>query len=192
MKKLFLSLLIITVLSTMLFACGGKGNTAPSSSSVTSPSSSSQQSTPVSLPQSTEDEKPVHKHTYEPGYWQSTNEGHYRVYTCHPEVIDMADHMDYVDRDGRCDVCMFVMEDVKTCTVTVVDENNSPVPNVKLKLYTMGEEKFVFTNEEGTATCEFIYTDGLKAMLVSLPDGYNSKKDIFSFDGTNLTITVNK
>ena len=182
MKRLFIIIMML-LCTAMLFSCGksedGSNNSQPSSASA------------IENDGGTVD-TPVHEHTYAKG-WITTEDGHYKECICHPEIKEIAAHMDYVDRDGRCDVCMAVMVEAKTYTVTVLDEGGVPIQNAELKIYTMGEEKLLSTNSQGTAAADFIYSDGIKAMLISLPDGYTlPSKLIYTFSTEDLIIDLSK
>lgn len=180
MRKLPIILIMILLCTVLLFSCG-KGESI---------SSGSQPSSTTALSQEDKNNTPVHKHTFA-GEWIVAENGHYKECVCHPEIKEIAAHMDYVDRDGRCDVCMIAMAEEKVFTVTVLDKSGAPVENAKIKFYTMGDEKLVNTDKDGVASATFIYADNIKAMLVSLPEGYElPEKLVYSFYESSLTISL--
>ena len=189
--SILISLLAI-VMSFALFSCSddneGGGNGLGNNSSANSSSSSSDFSGVNSTLNST-----PHEHTFSKDGWVAEEKGHYRACVCHPEIKNYADHTDTVDKDGLCDVCQFLMESEKVITVTVKDADGKPVVGAIIKIYTQTVEHYETTDENGSCSGTFIYTNNLRAMIDSLPDGYiRPEKTIFSIDKDNLTITVEK
>ena len=189
MKKLIyllaLTVLIMT-LSIALFSCEEEGNEGEGTTLSSGSSNDSQSSTP--------DGSDAHVHTYEKG-WKSDDHGHYRSYICHPDIKDYDEHFDTVDRDGLCDVCQYQLESSKKITVIVQDQAKNPVVGAEIKLYTQTVEYFVTTDENGICSSSFVYINGLRAMVISLPsDEYRlyDNKSIFSIEGDTLTITVER
>ncbi len=188
MKKIvYLSALILILsLSAMLFGCGdvdtGEGSNS-STDSVTSTQSSNSEATDSSQP---------HEHIYDKG-WNKEDTGHYRPCICHPEHKNISAHIDTVDKNGLCDVCQYEMEKEKTVTVIVQDTDGKAVQGAEIKIYTQTVEHIVKTDENGSCTGIFIYTNGARAMIISLPEGYKlPQKTIFSIYESSLTITVEK
>ena len=165
-------LLMILCSSTFLFSCGNseKGDAEDTDNST---------------------ETTEHKHVYT-GSWIGTAEGHYRVSTCHPDLIEPAKHMDSVDIDGSCDVCHYVLKAPTTFSVSVKDGVGNPIPGVKVLVYNTSSDAIVTTDENGLASCQFIYFDTVRAIIKGVPEGYESYMDaLYTFDGENLEITLN-
>lgn len=190
MKKLvYLSALILVLsLSTMLFSCGnvepGEGSDS-STNSVTSTQSSNSEATDSSQP---------HEHIYDKG-WNKEDTGHYRPCICHPEHKNISAHIDTVDKNGLCDVCQYEMEKEKKITVIVKDQIGDSVVGAEIKIYTQTVEHLVTTDENGACSAAFIYTNGLRVMVISLPsEEYRlyDNKAIFSISSDTLTITVER
>ena len=175
MKKTLLLFFVLILACSMLFSCGTEANSTNSEN----------------LGGNADNSQGAHTHTYESS-WTITEQAHYKKCTCHPEATAQAAHFDYVDQDGRCDVCMYVLSLPQVYTVTVVDQNGLPVQNAEIKLSTTVYDKVVTTNEQGVASIEFVYHDSVKAIIFSLPENHTPSNDerIFYFDGTELTITV--
>ena len=173
MKKfLSLILIILTVLSTsaLLFSCSDEE--ADDTTTTTTP-------------------KDEHTHQYSTE-WESTEEGHYKPCTCHPDVKNMVAHMDSVYLDGLCDVCFYVISEPQTFTVTVVTADGAPIAGVKIKIYDSAYSEIVTTDENGTASTTVVYPNGLRAIVQSAPEGYDSIVDqLYYFSANELVITAN-
>ena len=182
MKKIFyllsLTLLVLAICIT-LFGCGNDETTESSQSNTST--SSSQDST-----------SSIHEHTYGKG-WEKEDLGHYRPCICHPEHKNMSDHIDTVDKNGFCDVCQYEMVKETTITVFVTDDVEQAVQGAEIKIYTQTVEHIETTDQFGSCSGSFVYTNGLKAMIISLPDGYKlPEKTIFSIYEESFTIVVGK
>ena len=174
MKKFLSFILIIFVVmstSAMLFSCSEEEETDGTTDTT-----------------ATKDE---HTHQYATE-WESTANGHYKPCTCHPDVKNIVAHMDLVDLDGLCDVCFYVISEPKTFTVTVVTADGAPIKGVKIKIYDSAYSKVVTTDENGQASADVVYPNGLRAIVQSAPDGYESIVDrLYSFSTNELVITAN-
>ena len=134
----------------------------------------------------------MHEHTYGKG-WEKETSGHYRPCICHPEYKNISEHIDTVDKNGFCDVCQYEMVKEKTVTVVVTDTDGYAVQDAEIKIYTQTVEHIVKTDVNGSCTGSFVYTNGLKAMIISLPEEYKMpEKSIFSIYESFLTITIEK
>ena len=132
-----------------------------------------------------------HKHIYT-GSWIATADGHYRVSTCHPDLIEPAKHMDTVDIDGSCDVCHYVLQTPTTFSVSVKDGEGNPLSGVTVRIYNTSSDATVTTDENGAASCQFIYFDTVRAIIKGVPEGYESYTDaLYTFEGESLEITLN-
>ena len=135
-------------------------------------------------------EQTTHTHTYAKD-WTGTKAGHYKACICHPEVIELASHTDTVNSDGVCDVCLLTIKENTTFKVTVKDDKGNPVPGVVLKIFTSFADQIVTTDENGVAEHSFIYYDSVKAIIQSVPQGYENLVDeIYEFEGTELNIEM--
>ena len=182
MKRIFSMLLVIAVIlscTLVLLSCADDQDTTTSSTN--------------STPSSTEQSKvPQHSHTYE-GDWIVEEEGHYRVATCHPDAKDLNDHKDSVNRDGKCDVCFYVMKEPTTFTFTLKDNTGAPIQGATVKLYSNAEDNTVVTDENGNASHQFLYFSDVKVIVISTPEGYVSINDeIYVFSGTSIEVTTDK
>lgn len=181
MKKIISILLSLMIFSTMLYSCGDS-DTTPSQSSTTV--SSTQDGTSSS--------KNDHTHTFETA-WTQAEGGHYRVCTCHPDEKVLSPHADSVDRDGKCDVCQFTMKEATGFTFVLKDNEGNPVSGAQVKIYTSSGDSTLITDEFGTVSHNFIYYDSVKAMVLSVPEGYEDiSSQIFRFDTTTLEAVTNK
>lgn len=184
--------LFAIIMSFTLFSCSDEEEGCESGSGNNSSVNSSSAASDSSTDNSTLDSTP-HEHTFSKDGWVMEERGHYRACVCHPEIKNYADHTDTVDKDGLCDVCQFLMESEKVITVTVKDADGKPVVGAIIKIYTQSVEHYETTDENGTCSGTFIYTNNLRAMIDSLPEGYiRPEKAIFSIESDNLTITVEK
>lgn len=167
MKKIITFLLIMCFILTFL-SC-----VSDDSTSITpAPSSSSTE----------------HQHTYA-NEWTSTKEGHYKACTCHPEIVDITSHRDSVNRDGSCDVCHYIVKEPTTFTVTVKDSNGAALQGITVKIFTNSYDKTVTTDKNGTATCEFVYYDDVKAIIQNAPEEYEHLIDqLYTFEDNSLVI----
>ena len=172
---LVLSLLLVSVVA--LYSCGDSENpSTPSSSSVSS----------------TQGSQNNHAHIFA-STWTQAESGHYRECTCHPEHKDIAPHSDSVDRDGKCDVCQYIIKEATVFTLTLTDEDGNPVKGAEVRMFTSSEDKVFVTDEAGVVSYGFIYYDAVKAIVTSVPEGYTDiSRDIHRFDGTSCRVTVNK
>lgn len=176
MKRIISLILVLTfaLLSfSMLFSCeesqGSTNNTEPDTNS----------STPD-----------THQHTFEQD-WTITKDGHYRACTCHSEVVNLKEHVDLLDRNGICDVCEYVLVHPDTYTLTIIDQFGAPVKNAEIMFRASTADKVATTDENGQAKIDLTDSNGLNVWLMSVPDGYEMpQKDIFSFVGFELTITI--
>lgn len=181
MKNSFIILVSIIMIALSVFLLVGcdKENTATTDSKDSSDTSNTDVTT-------------QHKHTYE-GNWVANADGHYKVSTCHPDVIELSDHRDSVDMDGKCDVCHFLMKEEDIFTVTVLDSDRNPISGVTLKIYTSTGDKILTTDENGNASRGFIYHDTVRVIIQAAPEGYESYVDEFyEFERNNLEIIFAK
>lgn len=178
---LFLSLTLLALSATMLYGCGDR-ETPPSSNPST-----------VSSTQGGENNIPnEHEHIFAAEWTQAEN-GHYRECTCHPEYKSIAPHSDSVDRDGKCDVCQFVIKEATLFALTLKDNEGNPVVGAKVRLFTSSEDKILVTNSEGVVSYGFIYYDTVKAIVTESPKGYEDISSVIHrFDDVSLEITVSK
>ena len=176
MKKLFtfiLTIVVILSMSTLLFSCSEEEADGTSTTTTT-----------------TESTTPAHTHEYA-SEWTADQNGHYHACTCHPDVKNFVAHIDNVDRDGACDVCFYVIEEPQTYTVTFVNSDGAPIKGVKVKIYDSAFSKVLTTDENGQASVSMVYASGLRALVQSAPDGYESIVDqLYSFSTNELVITA--
>ena len=136
------------------------------------------------------DDESIHEHTFSKG-WNYDETGHYRPCVCHPDFKDMAEHFDTVDKNGFCDVCQYEMVKPTKITVSVIDNNGNAVCGAEIKIYTQTVEHIVTTDESGLCSASFIYTNSMRAMILSLPSEYKyPEKLIYSISENDLIITV--
>lgn len=171
MKKFFCIILLVFILSSSsLISCEDKKEGTSSSSST--------------------EETSVHTHTFGT-VWISTENGHYKECSCHPEIIEIFEHRDSVDMDGKCDVCQYAMKKSTKYTFIVKDQNGNFVPNVEVKLFSDSFEKTGFTDKNGSFFYDVIYSGKVKALIKSVPEGYEDFTDEFYiFDSTVLEIVI--
>ncbi len=178
MKRLiYLTLIAIMLIfvSLSLFACG---DDEADNSDNSTPSSSTDSS--------------VHYHEFDMSKWIVNDEGHYNPCPCHPEIINLKEHVDLVDRNGICDVCAYVLLKPDTYTVKIVDTEGNPVVGAEL-IFRSNTDVSVKTDEKGQASVEFTDVSGVNLWITSLPEGYQlPERDIFPFKSFELTVTVNK
>ena len=185
MKRFFL-IFALSLSLLLLFSCGEDDTPGITDSATQSSNDVSSNAPPIK-----EDPLP-HEHTFSKE-WLIEEEGHYRACICHPDFKDIAPHLDTVDKNGVCDVCQFEMVKATEFTFNLLDKDGQGVFGAEIKIYTMGTEFTVTTDEKGQAKASFIYTDGVKvrAMIVSLPDGYiKPEKDVYTFYEQALCVTV--
>ena len=136
----------------------------------------------------TNDAEEPHKHIYE-GSWIAEEAGHYKVSTCHPDVKELAQHRDSVDIDGKCDVCHYTLKTEDVFTVTIKDKLGNFISGVSLKIYTSTGERELVTDENGTASCGFVYYDSVRLIIKGAPSGFEGYVDqLYDFDTQNLDI----
>lgn len=104
-------------------------------------------------------------------------------------------HVD-TNSDGKCDSCEAAVPLVGTeYTVTVVDDNNSAVSGVSIKLTSgLNASGVVVTDTEGKASARIEAQGAVFANVESLPAGYAlaDKKVDFEKNSTTLKITLTK
>lgn len=176
-KKITTGLFIIALLA----GCGQKENTSLSSKNSSSSNiiqeSTNMTSTSSSITSSSNSSKHEHILADE---WSQNEEGHYKDCTCHPSEIVIIEHYDD-DKNGLCDECEYVIEEIKTYTFVVNDHLNNPIEGAEVKVTNLGEEFIFTTNSEGKVSKEFIYVDEVKATLLSVPSGYRVSLDSNEF-----------
>jgi len=195
-KRILTTLLFAVCGSMLLSSCNKEANssssvtnsssvnssssvTSDSSSNVTSDSSSNVTSDSSSNVTTSSSSSSIHKHVYA-DEWSKNEEGHYKDCTCHSSEIVILDHEDD-DKNGICDICEYVIEEVKTYTIVVQDHLNNPIAGAEVKFTNLGEEITLTTNEEGRAITEYIYVDEVKATVLSVPAGYIINDDVNEF-----------
>lgn len=77
-----------------------------------------------------------------------------------------------------------------TLTVTIVDQNNNPVPNVTLQFCDDANCKLpVNTDANGTVTVSYDPSN-YHVSLTQLPEGYTSEADTYYFDEGSVEMTI--
>lgn len=179
MKKItYFSLIAILLLfaSILLYACGDDEGGSPTDSAPPSTDSS------------------LHFHEYNTSEWIVTDEGHYNSCICHPEVINMKEHVDNLDWNGVCDVCQYVLVKPDTYTVKFVDGEGKPVSGVSFYFKNLKyNDVESISDENGQATVEFTDVSGVNVVLESVPKGYKMPdKKIYKMNSLELTVKIEK
>ena len=149
--------------------------------------SSTHSSTPSSVPSYGN-----HTHTFE-DKWSHNENGHYKACICHPEVIILSDHLDSTDRDGICNLCNYVIMPETAFTVTVKDNQGNKVEGVEIKIFSSSFEHTAKTDSDGVVSYTAVYYDNVKALVISVPEGYvDNSSPIHQFIGSDLEIVIDK
>ncbi|MBQ7226473.1 MAG: hypothetical protein IJX02_07750 [Clostridia bacterium] len=121
--------------------------------------------------------------------WSANASEHFKACTLHPNAILKAKHTD-ATKDGKCDVCAYVLKPATTFTVTVSSASGMKIKDVTVVIYSGSKELTATTDDKGQAKVDLVYYEDVKARITSLPEGYKYPDSEFTFDGIHLSITL--
>lgn len=127
-------------------------------------------------------------HTYAKS-WSANASEHFKACTLHPNAILKAKHTD-ATKDGKCDVCAYVLKPATTFTVTVSNASGMKIKDVTVVIYSGSKELTATTDDKGQAKVDLVYYEDVKARITSLPEGYKYPDSDFTFNGIHLSITL--